>query len=301
MCVIAAKYFPSHGWVIAKNRDRNYPVEIKMVQSQRQGVERLFIRDLTTGYSEGLNEYGVSIVSASVMVKKDEKEGGSRASDSQSWTSPDGQRIRRSLYSKSVDGAVKSLIESQIPGNTLVTDGKKLVLIEAGFTNYGTPKEKYQHVEKTIKKTETVVRTNHGILLPWTGYDMKNPDQKEDAISTRTRMKVAEKEVKKAQDPQQLLAALGSAPDKTNKQMNPIRIDKGKGVMRTTGQILMVPLEKTLTYKPVNSTVHLDNYNKINGKTSKTYFEIVSNRDLISYGVFDESKSIQSFSSRSRR
>lgn len=299
MCVIAAKYFPTHGWVIAKNRDRNYPVEIKIVQSQRQGVERLFIRDLTTGYSEGLNEYGISIISASVMVKKDEKEGGSRASDSQNWTSPDGQRIRRGLYQRTVDGAAKSLIDSQIPGNTFVTDGKKLILIEAGFTNFGTPKEKYHYVKKEIKRTEAVVRTNHGILMPWTGYDPKDPDQADDALSSRTRYKVAEKEVKKAQDPQQLLAALGSAPDKKNKQMNPIRIDKGKGVMRTTGQLLLVPNEKTLTYKPVASTVHMDNYNKINGKTSKTYFEIVSNRDLISYGVFDET--IQSFSSRSRR
>lgn len=299
MCVIAAKYFPTHGWVIAKNRDRNYPVEIKIVQSQRQGVERLFIRDMTTGYSEGLNEHGISIISASVMVKKDEKEGSGRASDSQNWTSPDGQRIRRALYQRTCEGAAKSLIDSQIPGNTFITDGKKLILIEAGYTNYNTPQQKYHHVKKEIKRTETVVRTNHGILLPWTGYDPKNPDQAADALSSRTRFKVAEKEVKKAQDPQQLLTALGAAPDKKNKQMNPIRIDKGKGVMRTTGQLLLVPQERTLTYKPTSSQVHLDNYNKINGKTSKTYFEIVSNRDLISYGVFDES--IQSFSARSRR
>jgi len=298
MCVIAAKYFPTHGWVVAKNRDRNYPVEIKIVQSQRQGVERLFIRDLTTGYSEGLNEYGISIISASVMVKKDEKEGGSRASDSQNWTSPDGQRIRRGLYQRTVESATKSLIDSQIPGNTIVTDGKKLVLIEAGFTNYGTDKEEYHYVKKEIPKSQQVVRTNHGIFLPWTGYDPKNPDQADDAKSSRQRLKVAEKEVKKAQDPQQLLAALGAAPDTENKQMNPIRIDKGKGVMRTTGQLLLVPQEKTLTYKPVASKVHMDNYNKINGNQSKTFFEIVSNRDLISYGVFDET--IQSFFARSR-
>ena len=95
MCVVAAKHFKDTGWILVKNRDRNYPTEVKLVQSQRAGIERLFLRDTTTGYSEGLNEHGVAIVSASVMVKKDEKEGGSRASDSQNWTSPDGQRIRR--------------------------------------------------------------------------------------------------------------------------------------------------------------------------------------------------------------
>ncbi len=287
MCVIAAKYFKDHGWVIAKNRDRNYPVEIKMVQSQRGGVERLFLRDLTTGYSEGLNEHGISIISASVMVKKDEKEGGGRASDSQNWTSPDGQRIRRGLYQRTVQGAVKSLIESKIPGNTFVTDGKKLVLIEAGLTNYGEENEKYHYIKKEISTKEIVVRTNHGILLPWTGYKMSDPDQKDSRISSNTRLKIATREVKKALDPQQLLNAIGVTPEK-DKQMNPIRIDKGKGVMRTTGQILIVPNDKVMTYRPISSEVHLDNYNKINGVSSKTFFEIISNRELITFGAFKE-------------
>ena len=55
MCVVAAKHFKGHGWILVKNRDRNYPTEVKLVQSQRAGIERLFLRDTTTGYSEGLN------------------------------------------------------------------------------------------------------------------------------------------------------------------------------------------------------------------------------------------------------
>ena len=285
MCVIAAKYFKDYGWILAKNRDRNYKTEIKMVQSQRGNVERLFLRDLKTGYTEGLNEYGISIVSASVMVKKDEKEGTKRASDSQNWSSPDGQRIRRALYQRTVDGAVKSLIDSQIPGNTLVTDGEKCVLIEAGYTNYEKEDQKYHYIKKDISKKDTVIRTNHGILLPWTGYKMSEPDQKDSRISSESRLKIATKEVAKATTPQELLNALGAAPEK-DKQMNPVRIDSGKGVMRTTGQILMNPKERVMTYRPIASEVELENYNKINGITSKTFFEIISNRELITFGAF---------------
>jgi hypothetical protein len=92
---------------------------------------------------------------------------------------------------------------------------------------------------------------------------------------------------KKAKDPQALLNALGVAP-KSNPQMNPIRINKGKGVMRTTGQIMLNPKDKVFTYRPTMSEVELKNYNKLNGAESKTYFEIISNRELISFGTFKE-------------
>ena len=56
MCVVAARHFEGIGWVLAKNRDRNYEPVIKMVQTKAGGVERLYLYDLQTGYSEGLND-----------------------------------------------------------------------------------------------------------------------------------------------------------------------------------------------------------------------------------------------------
>lgn len=58
--------------------------------------------------------------------------------------------------------------------------------------------------------------------------------------------------------------------------------------MRTTGQIMLNPLERVFTYRPTMSEVELSNYNKINAETSKTFFEIISNRELISFGSFSE-------------
>ena len=75
MCVVAVKYIKKYGWVGAKNRDRNYSTKIKVVNSNRDGIQRLFIDDQTTRWTEGVNEFGLSIISASFSVKSDEKEG----------------------------------------------------------------------------------------------------------------------------------------------------------------------------------------------------------------------------------
>jgi hypothetical protein len=58
MCVVAVKYLDKYGWVGAKNRDRNYIVTIDIVRSNRGGVQRMYIDDQTTRWTEGINEYG---------------------------------------------------------------------------------------------------------------------------------------------------------------------------------------------------------------------------------------------------
>jgi len=109
LCVVVGKYFEGTGWVLAKNRDRNYLPTIKMVQTVRGGVERLYLYDKQTGYSEGINEHGLCIVSAAVSVKSDEKEGKVKKA-AVNGTSPDGKRIRAALLEKTVDAAVKKLV-----------------------------------------------------------------------------------------------------------------------------------------------------------------------------------------------
>ena len=287
MCVVAAAHYPEVGWVLAKNRDRNYSPVIKMVQTKRGGVERLYLYDLQTGYSEGINEYGVSIISAAVAVKTDEKEGGKKTGkDKANGTSPDGRRIRKALLEKTVDKALKSLIESKIPGNTIITDGKVCYLLESGYKPEDLERTDYKYEVIKCRKEEVYVRTNHGIALPFLGYSKKNPDQVKKRESSDSRLEIATKEAKKANDPLELLNALGSTP-KDNPQMNPIRLDKNSPEdMLTTGQILLIPAHKTLTYRPTLSEVELSNYNKINGVKSETYFEIISNRQLTTFKDF---------------
>ena len=285
MCVVAAKHFPDVGWVLAKNRDRNYKPTIKMVQTKTGGVERLYLYDQQTGYSEGINEFGIAIVSAAVSVKTDEKEG-KKKRDKANGTSPDGRRIRKALLEKTVDKALKSLIDSKIPGNTFITDGKVCYLLESGYQREDTERKEYRHEIIKCQKDKLYVRTNHGIQLPFLGYSMKDPTQRKKRASSDSRLEIATKEAKKATNPEELLNALGSTPSK-DPQMNPIRLKKNAPEdMLTTGQILVVPAHHTLTYRPTISEVELDNYNKINGVKSNTYFEIISNRQLTTFKDF---------------
>lgn len=254
-----------------------------MVQQKRGGVERLYLFDKQSGYSEGINEYGISIVSAAVSVKTDEKEGSK--SNSTAPDSPDGKRIRSALLQKTVAGAVRSLIESKIPGNTFVTDGKTCVLIESGYARDDDERTNYLMKKVQCNKNTVYVRTNHGITIP-TGYSSKIEGEEAKRKSSEKRRSYALKAAEKAKDPQELLNALGITPDK-DPQMNPIRLVKNHHHdALTTGQLLIVPDHKTMTYRPTLSEIELDNYNKINGVKSNTYFEIISNRQLTTYKDF---------------
>jgi hypothetical protein len=68
--------------------------------------------------------------------------------------------------------------------------------------------------------------------------------------------------------------------------MNPIRTgDTKKEDMVTTGQILLIPKEKTMHYRPIFSEVNFK-YSKLNGPDAKTFFEIVSSKKLLGFREF---------------
>lgn len=292
MCVIAAKYFKGVGWVGAKNRDRNYLPTVNIVQSNRTGTQRLYLDDEKTRYTEGLNEYGVSILSASLSIKSDEKEGDKAIKNrrASNYMSPDGKDIRDALLNKTIKGALDLLIERELSGCTLVFDQKECYLLEGGFTvrkkdvDEDNPRDYIYKVEK-IK--DYVVRTNHGILLPQLGYK-KDTDDKHFQLarkSSEERLRVAREEVDKTTDPLELMNALSTTPN-DDSFMNPIRTgDTKKEDMVTTGQILLIPNEKTMHYRPIFSEVNFK-YSKLNGPDAKTFFEIVSSKKLLGFREF---------------
>lgn len=285
MCVVIAKHLPEYGWVIAKNRDRNYKPVVSIKQSNRNGVQRLYMHDDKTRYTEGVNEYGVAILSASIMVKKDEKEGNAAAgSDDQSertYYAPDGYRIRTALFKKTAKSALNTLISMQIPGNTLIADDNDCYILEGAFRDYHGPNKKYEYRFKKLKKTDVAVRTNHGIDLPWAGYqdNRDNPHEKASRKSSLNRLRIVLKQMKSIKTPEDMLQVLSSRPEK-DPQMNPIRLDDRRRSMKTTGQLLVIPKERTLHYRPTYSEISLKNYNNINSTKNKTFFEVISSRKL---------------------
>ena len=72
-CIIVSKKF-GNDMVLAKNRDRAYNPELEIVHTLINGVEVVYLHDITTDWSEGMNEYGIGIVNSSLLVGYDEKE-----------------------------------------------------------------------------------------------------------------------------------------------------------------------------------------------------------------------------------
>lgn len=290
MCVVAVKKFPGIGWVGVKNRDRNYLPTVKIVQSNIQGLQRLYLDDLTTRYTEGLNEYGVSIISASLAVKEDEKEGkkvgpGNRPDG---YMSPDGKTIRTALLEKTAEAAVKVLQDRKLAGCTYVFDEKNCYLLEGGYNlRIAVAQERgvdREYTSKLIKVTDNFhVRTNHGILIPELGYQMDSkPEMKKNRKSSESRLKIAQKMISRCQSPEEMMDALAEQPD-NDTFMNPLRTgDIEAGDMCTTGQLLLNPKDRTMHYRPIYSEVEFK-YNKLNGEKSKTFFEIITSRELLNF------------------
>lgn len=288
MCVVAAKYFEDVGWVGVKNRDRNYKPTIHIKQSFRKGVERLYMWDEKTKYAEGVNEYGVAILSAATAVKTDEKEGdkGTGKRKSAEFYSPDGKRIRAALFAKTPEEALAKLIEVEIPGNTLIFNRDTMILLEGTFPvdEEGKPGD-YIYKHKEIPQDQTIVRTNHGVWLSKAGYQLDAEEEKHRVarVSSDARMKRTRALVKKIEDPASMLDCV-SCTKNPNKQLNPLRSSKthGKTIMVTTGQIMICASERTLHYRPIWSEIEVK-YNKINSDKTSTFFEIVSTRKLVNF------------------
>ena len=111
MCIIVAKKFPGIGFLGMKNRDRNYIAKIKISQSNRRDIQRMYIDDSLSRYTEGLNEFGVCILNAALSVKSDEKElekskpTSNKKYQKAGYMSSDGKKIRTALFEKTPEAA----------------------------------------------------------------------------------------------------------------------------------------------------------------------------------------------------
>ena len=273
MCVIIAKYFEGIGWVGAKNRDRNYIPTLDFIETSNHGVERMMMHDQITGYKEGINSHGVSILNTSLDIYDDESEVDAGTAES----SPDGRHISLALLQDNAIDAVKVIIKRKMGGCTIVFDRDNMFLIEASDQDGTKP---YKYKVKKIPPTETVARTNHGIWLDWAGYQMK-PNNKSETlsrISSEARLKQAEAVVAAAKDPEDLVDGMCQVYI-NNPQLNIMRTSTETKKMRTTSQQLCIPSERTLYCRPVSSHVQFDFW-KLNRPETNVWVELLSNRAL---------------------
>jgi hypothetical protein len=276
MCVVAAKWFDKVGWVLAKNRDRNYMPTIHFRKSNRHDVERLYIWDDNTRYTEGLNEHGVCIVSASLMTKDDEKEH-TKGEDTRDYYSPDGKKIRTALLEHDVKSALKKVLEQKLSGHTLVADQHHCYLVEA--VKIG--EDGYDFDVQPVRQGDSITRTNHGINLPHAGYQRVAEDENQTAsrICSEARYLLARRMVQEANSPLDLVDKL-TYHETDNPQLNPCRLDTRPSQLKTTGQLMLVPARRTLYYRPIQCDIAFD-YWKINTKDSRVFFELLGMRPLL--------------------
>ena len=273
MCIIIAKYFPGIGWAGAKNRDRNYTPELDFIESKEQGVDRMMMHDQITGYKEGINNYGISILNTSLDVYDDESE----VDAGTAKTSPDGRNISEALMQKNPLDAVKILIKRKLGGCTMVFNRNDMYLIEASDQDGTKP---FRYIVKKIPKSRTVARTNHGIWLTWAGYqrDPNNSGHTMSRVSSESRLLQAELVVKHAQDPEDLVDGMCQVYI-NDSQLNIMRTSTKRKKMRTTSQQLCVPSEKTLYCRPISSHLQFDFW-QLNQPDTDVWVEILSNRAL---------------------
>lgn len=247
MCTIGAKYLPTIGWVGFKNRDRNYHaiVDIKM---ELDPIEKLYIWDLDTQYSEGINQSGVSILLASLVMNEDEREitvAQHCAQEGLVYSSPVGIKLREALNFTTPKTAVNALIEQQTTGHILVFNEKECFALEATLNNA----KEYQFILTQIPKSEgIVVRSNHGINLKHAGYQVESA--LEDRTSSEQRRAVVSKTLEGATSLEAIMNAF-STIDNPNKQFNPIRFCTLNAEKQTTGQLMLIPQKRELHYRPI--------------------------------------------------
>lgn len=273
MCIIIAKYFEGIGWAGAKNRDRKYIPTLDFIIENVGDVERCMMHDQVTGYKEGINSYGVSILNTSLDVLEDEPD----VESGKIKNSPDGQAISEALALKDPLDAVKLLIKKKLVGCTMVFNKEDMYLIEASDQDGTKP---YEFLVKKISKNNTVARTNHGIYLPWASFQRKKSDKQQtlDRISSESRLLQAQNVVNSATSPQDLVDGLCQV-NIDNPQLNIMRFNTEENKFRTTSQQLCVPKERTLYCRPVSSNLQF-NFWELNKPNRDTWVEIISNREL---------------------
>lgn len=273
MCIIVAKYFDGIGWAGAKNRDRNYTPTLDFIEDTDHDIGRMMMHDQVTGYREGINSAGLSILNTSLDVYDDETEVEAGEVDA----SPDGKIIAQALLYRDPLDAVKLLVQRHLGGCTIVFNQDDLYLIEATDDDGTAP---YRYKAKKIDQSETVARSNHGLWLTDAGYQ-RNPDDESETlgrISSESRLAQAEALVGAATKPQDLVDGMCQVYI-NHPQLNIMRYSTARKKMRTTSQQLCVPRERTLYCRPVSSHMDFDFW-RLNKPHTNVWVEILGNREL---------------------
>lgn len=221
-CIIVGAKFSKENLILAKNRDRSYTPNVRIVHRVIDLIEMAYMEDLDTGWLEGMNEYGIGVVNSALLVTHDEKE--KKIVKTTGMKSEDAPRILKALSYTSLEDAVHSIAyyDSGVKGHTLVGNQKNLFHVECTG--------RHDPVITKIKDNQISVQTNHGLNYQDIGYQHGLP-----YLSSKVRKSTIENLLDGSETAESILDKLNNT-DNEESMLNPIRDTKK---MSTTSQIAM--------------------------------------------------------------
>ena len=227
--IIGGRASGSH--ILGKSRDRNYKPQLSVVRDIIDGLEVVYMHDEQTNYLEGMNEKGVGIVNAALLVSEDEKAADAywKRAKKKKGSSKDGPRMFHALGQPTLSKCIKSLVSYQdgIKGHTFVGSPTSLYSIE--MTSKHNP-----IINKLDPTTGFDVRTNHGEEHAGAGYTPER--HPEDYLSSKVRKATAQVNLVDLENHEDLMPALTQQPFEPDSNMNMLRRTDD---MRTSSQIML--------------------------------------------------------------
>jgi hypothetical protein len=218
------------GNVLGKQRDRNYAPKLRIVRELINGLEVVYLHDLYTDYLEGMNEKGIGIINAALLVSDDEKAARSFMDrQKKKGNSNDGPRIKRALGMPKLNQCIKSIVgyDTGLKGHTFVGSPSSMYSVE--MTSMHNPV-----VNKLDPTTGMDVRTNHGEEHSGAGYSADT--QPDDYLSSKIRKATAQVAIANLDSHEDMMPALTKQTFDSSSNMNMRRTtDK----MRSSSQIMM--------------------------------------------------------------
>ena len=235
--------------VLVKSRDRNYDANVKIFRElTKDGTEIVYMKDMDSGYVEGMNSHGIGMINATLDV-----EDGKEAEVPQA--SKTGPRIKRCLRNNNLASAIDDLLNLKggVEGHTIIGSGKAMYAVEHPGGEYNDLKSKNTVTELPMDGTFDVF-TNHGEAIPAGGYSLeKHPTQYHSSL---TRQKQAQHSLVGVEDFSKVPVLMTRQNFEPDSRFN-MRRDIPRG-MRTVSQVAMhLPdLEFVFYYFPHVCTLH---------------------------------------------
>lgn len=272
-CIIAVGVWGGKKCLL-KNRDRNYVPKVKIIHELREGVEVLYMTDVSTGWCEGLNEHGIGIVNSALQVARDEAE--KSVVKSKGKKSKDGPRVLKTLECTNVKRAVEvgQTYEGGLKGHTIIATETETYTLE------GTSKHEFH--SRKLPEGKITVRTNHGIHYDDSGYTEGSNYE-----SSVVRRDKAKRTLRGLDSPDEVATALMSA--RMDDRAHPNNMVRYTDNMSTTSQMIINLTDKELVFYVIPDRVEFEGYeNKLpKGRKPKLKVRVIEYVDVDTDGDFD--------------